>query len=104
MTRTSTPTTRILTRTTPTPTPSTRANALTRAIEPLPAEEFLASHWERRPYVAFRNQPGHFDDLLSEAEVERLLCETAIRYPAFRLVKAGAKLDRKSTRLNSSHA
>jgi bifunctional lysine-specific demethylase and histidyl-hydroxylase NO66 len=93
MTRTSTRTTRIPTPTTPTRTPSTRANALTRAIEPLPAGEFLASYWERRPFVAARNEPRRFDDLLSEAEVERLVCETAIRYPAFRLVKAGAKLD-----------
>jgi ribosomal protein L16 Arg81 hydroxylase len=67
--------------------------ALERAIEPLPVEDFLDSHWERRPYVASRNEPGRFDDLLSEAEVERLVCETAIRYPAFRLVKAGTKLD-----------
>ena len=67
--------------------------ALARAIEPLPAEEFLASYWERRPLVAAHDEPGRFDDLLSEAEIERLVCETAIRYPAFRLVKEGATLD-----------
>jgi hypothetical protein len=30
---------------------------------------------------------------LSEREVERLVCETGLRFPAFRLVKEGAKLD-----------
>jgi hypothetical protein len=40
-----------------------------------------------------RNEPGRFDDLLSEAEVERLVCETGLRFPAFRLVKEGAKLE-----------
>jgi hypothetical protein len=40
-----------------------------------------------------RGEAGRYDDLLSEAEVERLLCETGLRFPAFRLVKEGAKLD-----------
>jgi lysine-specific demethylase/histidyl-hydroxylase NO66 len=40
-----------------------------------------------------RREAGRYDDLLSEAEVERLVCETGLRFPAFRLVKEGAKLD-----------
>ncbi|HET9287909.1 MAG TPA: cupin domain-containing protein [Gaiella sp.] len=40
-----------------------------------------------------RHEPGRFDDLLSEADVERLVCSTAIRYPAFRLVRQGRQLD-----------
>ena len=40
-----------------------------------------------------RDEPGRFDDLLSEADVERLVCSTAIRYPAFRLVREGRQLD-----------
>lgn len=39
-----------------------------------------------------RGEPGRFDDLLSEADVERLVCSTAIRYPAFRLVRQGSQL------------
>jgi lysine-specific demethylase/histidyl-hydroxylase NO66 len=39
-----------------------------------------------------RDEPGRFDDLLSEADVERLVCSTAIRYPAFRLVRDGGQL------------
>jgi bifunctional lysine-specific demethylase and histidyl-hydroxylase NO66 len=39
-----------------------------------------------------RDAPGRFDDLLSEADVERLVCSTAIRYPAFRLVREGRQL------------
>jgi bifunctional lysine-specific demethylase and histidyl-hydroxylase NO66 len=39
-----------------------------------------------------RDEPDRFDDLLSEADVERLVCSTAIRYPAFRLVREGAQL------------
>jgi JmjC domain len=39
-----------------------------------------------------RDERGRFDDLLSEADVERLVCSTAIRYPAFRLVRGGRQL------------
>jgi hypothetical protein len=40
-----------------------------------------------------RAEPERFDDLLSEREVERLVCETGLRFPGFRLVKEGAKLE-----------
>jgi ribosomal protein L16 Arg81 hydroxylase len=76
------------TRTTPTRTPPSPA-ALARAVEPLEIERFLAEHWERKPLVVPRAEEGRFDDLLSVRDVERLLTETAIRTPAFRLVRAG---------------
>jgi lysine-specific demethylase/histidyl-hydroxylase NO66 len=43
--------------------------------------------------VVARDEPGRFDDLLSEADVERLVCSTGLRYPAFRLVREGGQLD-----------
>jgi hypothetical protein len=76
------------TRTTPTRTPPSPA-ALARAVEPLDIERFLAEHWERKPLVVPRAEEGRLDDLLSVRDVERLLTETAIRTPAFRLVRAG---------------
>ncbi len=78
-----------------TPTPTTRTRtprspaALARAVEPLELERFLAEHWERKPLVVPRGEAGRFDDLLSARDVERLITETGIREPAFRLVKAG---------------
>ncbi len=80
-----TPTTQ--TRTTRTPTTS---SALARAIAPVGVDEFLAEHWERKPLVVPRGEAGRFEDLLSVRDVERLITETAIRMPSFRLVKAGA--------------
>jgi hypothetical protein len=90
--------TRTPTRTTPTRTQTTQTArsaawaALARCLDPVDAETFLAEHWERRPLVVPRAEPGRFDDLLSEADVERLVCSTAIRYPAFRLVREGGQL------------
>jgi hypothetical protein len=66
--------------------------ALARCLDPVDAETFLAEHWEQRPLVVPRDEPGRFDDLLSEADVERLVCGTAIRYPAFRLVREGSQI------------
>jgi ribosomal protein L16 Arg81 hydroxylase len=83
------------TRTTPTRTISSpaSASALDRAIEPVGAETFLAEHWERTPLVVPRAEEGRFDDLLSARDVERLVTETGLRTPAFRLVKAGETVD-----------
>jgi len=82
--------------TTPTRTPTARtprsSAALERAIGPIGVDRFLAEHWEQRPLVVPRDEEGRFDDLLSVRDVERLLTETAIRLPGFRLVKAGATL------------
>src|SRR6188508_87442 len=79
------------TRTTATPRRPSRA-ALARCLDPVDAEAFLAEHREQRPLVVPRDEPGRFDDLLSERDVERLTCSTAIRYPAFRLVQEGRPL------------
>jgi hypothetical protein len=86
-----TPTQTTPTQTTPTRTASSPASpaALARAVEPLSVERFLTEHWERRPLVVPRTEAGRFDDLLSERDVERLVTETGLRTPAFRLVKAG---------------
>ena len=68
-------------------------SSLERAVEPVSAEQFLAEYWERKPLLVARDEEGRFDDLLSTADVERLLCSGGLRYPSFRLVKAGEKLD-----------
>jgi hypothetical protein len=80
------------TRTTRTPRKAAAA-ALARCLDPVDAETFLSEHWERLPLVVPRDEPGRFDDLLSVADVERLVCATAIRYPAFRLVREGSQID-----------
>lgn len=93
-----------MTRTTQTQTRTTRtpatSRALVRAIEPVDTDEFLAEHWERTPLAVPRGEAGRFDDLLSVADVERLLAETAIRTPSFRLVKAGATVSGYATDLS----
>ena len=90
-TRTPTLTTRTPTRTRTRTTPASEA-ALSRAIAPVDRADFLADHWERRPLHVGRAETGRFDDLLSARDAERLVCEPGLRYPAFRLVRADARL------------
>ena len=94
----------MVTRPTPTPTRTTRTptspSALARALDPIEVERFLAEHWERQPLVVPRAEAGRFDDLLSVRAVERLLTETSIRTPGFRLVKAGETVEGYTTDLS----
>jgi ribosomal protein L16 Arg81 hydroxylase len=72
------------------PTP---ADALGLTLEPVAPEVFLGEHWQQRPLVVARGgEPGRFDAVLAPADVDRLVCETAIRTPAFRLVRDGAQI------------
>jgi ribosomal protein L16 Arg81 hydroxylase len=82
-------------------TPTTPSGwALARAIEPVEPERFRSEFWERRPLAVPRDEEGRFDDLLSARDVERLVTETAIRTPAFRLVKAGETVSAYTTDLS----
>ena len=94
----------MVTRPTPTPTRTTRTptspSALARALDPIEVERFLAEHWERQPLVVPRSEAGRFDDLLSVRDLERLLTETSIRTPGFRLVKAGETVEGYTTELS----
>jgi ribosomal protein L16 Arg81 hydroxylase len=92
-----------VTRATPTETTPTRTtpspSALERALAPVETERFLAEYWEQKPVVVPRGEEGRFDDLLSERDVERLITETGIRTPGFRLVKEGATVSGYTTDL-----
>ena len=67
-------------------------SALELTLEPVDRQEFLDEYRERRPLLVARAEAGRFDLLLADADVERLICETAIRAPAFRLVRDGEQL------------
>ena len=67
-------------------------DALGLTLDPVSADGFLDDYCERRPLVVARAEAGRFDAVLSDADVERLVCVSAIRTPAFRLVKDGAQL------------
>jgi bifunctional lysine-specific demethylase and histidyl-hydroxylase NO66 len=65
-----------------------------RAIERCAGDpdRFVDEHWGRAPLLRRGSGPGGFDDLLSLADVDRILATTSPRTPAFRLVKDGRPL------------
>jgi ribosomal protein L16 Arg81 hydroxylase len=67
-------------------------DALALTLDPIPAASFLDEYWERRPLHIPRKERERFADLLDVSDIERLVCETGLRMPAFRLVKDGAQL------------
>lgn len=93
-----TPTRRTATPTGPiqTPTAPTVRSALERCVEPVASDEFLARYWEQKPLVVHREEPDRFHDLLSPADVERLICSSSLRLPAFRLVRNDVAIDARS--------
>jgi ribosomal protein L16 Arg81 hydroxylase len=72
--------------------PSHERDALALTLDPVDRATFFAEHWERRPLVVARQDPGRFRDIIRPADVEKLIGETRIRTPGFRLVKEGAQL------------
>jgi JmjC domain len=67
-------------------------DALGRCVDDPTA--FLANVFGVRPHL--RLGAGSFDDLLSLDDVDRALTGSGIRHPAFRLVRDGEALDRRS--------
>jgi lysine-specific demethylase/histidyl-hydroxylase NO66 len=72
--------------------PPRPADALALTLDPVDRSTFLAEHWDRQPLVVARDDPGRFRHLITPADVEKLVGETGIRTPGFRLVREGAPL------------
>ena len=70
------------------------------ALAPVERGQLPLSTGSDAPLVVPRAEEGRFDDLLSVRDVERLITETALRTPGFRLVKAGATVSGYTTDLS----
>lgn len=76
-----------------TATPSTvETYDFQKVIAPLSLDDFLADYWERRPLIIRRNDPDYYHDLLTMADVDYVITNMALRYPAFRVVKYGENI------------
>jgi len=64
---------------------------------------FLAHTWGRRAAIHAGVEPNGFADLLTFDDVDRIVSTTALRTPAFRLVKAGERIPESAyTRLGTT--
>jgi lysine-specific demethylase/histidyl-hydroxylase NO66 len=87
----------MLTPTSPTgndPNDDTVADALGRCVgDP---GGFVAEYWARAPLYRPGADAAAYADLFSLGDVDHILSSTTPRYPAFRMVKGGRQLDRRS--------
>jgi bifunctional lysine-specific demethylase and histidyl-hydroxylase NO66 len=86
----------------PTPTSPTGSNANGDAAADALARcvgdpgRFVDEYWARAPLYRPGADATAFADLFSLGEVDHILSSTTPRYPAFRMVKEGRQLDRRS--------
>jgi bifunctional lysine-specific demethylase and histidyl-hydroxylase NO66 len=86
----------------PTPTSPTGSNAKDHAVGDALArcvgdpDRFVAEHWARAPLYRPGADATAYADLFSLGDVDHILSSTTPRYPAFRMVKEGKQLDRRS--------
>jgi lysine-specific demethylase/histidyl-hydroxylase NO66 len=59
-------------------------------------DRFAGEHWGRAPLYRPGADATGFADLFSLGDVDHILSSTTPRYPAFRMVKEGRQLDRRS--------
>lgn len=65
---------------------------LERLLAPLRPSVFLEEYWEQRPLVLPRSDAGYYGDLLTAADVDRLVTTGDLTYPEFRMVRSGTSL------------
>ena len=65
------------------------ARALSRVLAPLAERAFFDTHWERGPVHVGRDDPDHFGDLLTLADIERVLSSRELRFPDVQLTRSG---------------
>jgi bifunctional lysine-specific demethylase and histidyl-hydroxylase NO66 len=74
------------------------APTLEHLLAPIAPERFFREHWERTPLVVSAAEagrgPGHYTDLLTLADLDRLLAEGGLQHPGLRLVREGKALPR----------
>jgi DDE superfamily endonuclease len=58
---------------------------------------FVREHWARAPLYRPGADGAAFADLFSLGDVDHILSSTTPRYPAFRMVREGRQLDRRSS-------
>lgn len=61
-----------------------------RLLDPVPSGVFFESHWEKRPLHLTRADASYYDEVLTVADLERMISSPEARYPAIQLSRGGA--------------
>lgn len=58
-----------------------------RLIQPVQADKFFAEYWEQKPLHIKRHDPGYYQNLLTQQDLDHLISNTDMRYPAIKLIQ-----------------
>jgi ribosomal protein L16 Arg81 hydroxylase len=61
-----------------------------RLIQPFIPDIFFGEYWEKKPLHIQGRDRGHYEDLISYRDMEKIVSRTDARYPAIKLVKKDA--------------
>jgi ribosomal protein L16 Arg81 hydroxylase len=59
-------------------------------LHPISLDEFFADYWERKPLVVQRRADDYYRGLLTDGDLEDIISNSDLRYPAIRLAKDGS--------------
>ncbi|HID68042.1 MAG TPA: hypothetical protein EYP31_07250, partial [Roseibacterium sp.] len=62
------------------------------AIAPETPETFFAEYFEKKPLVIKRSQPGYYSDLLSCAEIDRVVSTMGLTHPEVTVTRADGNI------------
>jgi len=65
---------------------------LDRLLSPMAGDEFFATHWERKHLLLGGRDASYYDALITVADLERIISNSDVRYPAIQLAKEGGYL------------
>jgi bifunctional lysine-specific demethylase and histidyl-hydroxylase NO66 len=63
---------------------------LASLLRPIPVDDFFSSYWECKPLLIHRNDAKFYGGLLTNRDLEDIICTSDARYPAIMLSKGGS--------------
>lgn len=73
------------------------------AISPISPETFFAEYFEKKPLLIKRDQAGYFADLLSYAEIDRVISTTGLHHPEINVTRADGNITAADFAYESGH-
>lgn len=61
----------------------------TKLIHPISPDTFFAEYWEKKPLHLQRRDEGYYRDLLTHQDLDSIISNTDMRFPALKLVPRG---------------
>lgn len=75
---------------------NTQELAFALLINPIPPEQFFAEYWEKKPLHIRRGDNEFYKDVITQADLDNLITNGDLRYPALKLVQKGDDTPRQT--------